>query len=100
MDLVNVVVGPIISGILFLLKIYSWILIIAIFLSWVRPDPYNPIVRFLNSITGPVFYKARQLLPFLKIGMIDLSPIAVFIFIRILQGLLIYIARNMGIIIR
>ncbi len=100
MNLVNVIAGPIISAILFLLKIYSWILIIAIFLSWVRPDPYNPIVRFLNSITGPVFYKTRQLLPFLRIGMIDLSPIAVFIFIRILQGLLIFIARNMGIIIR
>ncbi len=100
MSLVNVIAGPIISAILFLLKIYSWILIIAIFLSWVRPDPYNPIVRFLNSITGPVFYKTRQLLPFLRIGMIDLSPIAVFIFIRILQRLLIFIARNMGIIIR
>ena len=100
MSLTNVIAGPIISAILFLLKIYSWILIIAIFLSWVRPDPYNPIVRFLNSITGPVFYKVRQLLPFLRIGRIDLSPIAVFIFIRILQGLLVYIARNMGIIIR
>ncbi len=37
-----------------LLTVYFWILIIAAVLSWVNPDPYNPIVRFLRSVTDPV----------------------------------------------
>jgi len=88
----SAVFGPIFGAIFWMLKVYKWILIIGIFLSWVRPDPYNPIVRFIYSITEPVFAQARRLLPFLRIGMIDLSPIAVFVFIEIIMRLLVIVA--------
>ena len=71
-----------------ILEIYKWILIISIVLSWIRVDPYNPIVRILNSLTEPVFSRARKLLPFLRAGMMDFSPIAVFIAIMIIQHML------------
>ena len=100
MNVITAIVGPILQAIYSLLWIYSWILIISIFLSWVRPDPYNPIVRFLNSITAPVFYRARQLMPFLQLGMIDLSPIAVFILIRIIQSLIKVLGTYFNLIIR
>ena len=47
-----------------LLSLYFWIVIIAAVLTWVRPDPYNPIVRTLRTLTEPVFYRVRKWLPF------------------------------------
>jgi YggT family protein len=43
-----------------LLEIYKWVIIIAVLLSWVNPDPYNPIVRFLYSVTEPVLRPVRR----------------------------------------
>jgi len=57
-------------------------------LSWVNPDPYNPIVRFLNSITEPVLYRVRQLIPMSGVG-IDFSPIIVILAIIFLQSFLV-----------
>ena len=58
------------------LNLYMWVVIIAAFLSWVNPDPYNPIVRFLSSTTEPVLSWFRRRLP-LRMGGFDLSPIVV-----------------------
>ena len=55
------------------LTIYMWIVIISALISWVNPDPYNPIVRFLFSVTEPVFATVRRVLPFPYMG-IDFSP--------------------------
>jgi len=59
-----------------LLSIYMWIVIIGALISWVNPDPYNPIVRFLRGVTYPVFTWIRRRLP-LMVGGIDFSPILV-----------------------
>jgi YggT family protein len=67
------------------LTIYFWIVIISALLSWVNPDPYNPIVRALRSLTEPVFYKIKQMLPFLMMGGLDLSPIIVLLGIKFAQ---------------
>ncbi|BDQ36039.1 YggT family protein [Pseudodesulfovibrio nedwellii] len=65
------------------LTIYFWIVIISALLSWVNPDPYNPIVRFLRGVTEPVFYKIRRWLPFAVVGGFDLSPIVVILAIQV-----------------
>jgi YggT family protein len=70
------------------LEIYMWIIIIRALLSWVNPDPYNPIVQFLNSITEPVLYRVRQLIPMSGMG-IDFSPIIVILVIIFLQAFLV-----------
>ena len=70
-----------------LLSLYMWVIIIAALLSWVNPDPYNPIVRFLYRATEPVFAYIRRLLP-ISAGGIDFSPmIALFIIIFLRQFL-------------
>jgi YggT family protein len=73
--------GYILSGLGYtlhiLLNAYMWVVIIGALLSWVNPDPYNPIVRFLRSATEPLFYFIRRKLPFLRAGGIDFSPIAI-----------------------
>ena len=58
------------------LQLYMWVLIAGAVLSWVSPDPYNPIVRFINSVTEPVLYRVRRLLP-VSFGGLDFSPIVV-----------------------
>jgi YggT family protein len=70
------------------LAIYMWIVIIAALISWVNPDPYNPIVRFLFSVTEPVFARVRRLIPFAYMG-IDFSPLIVFLAIVFLQQFLV-----------
>ena len=68
-----------------ILELYMWIMIIRSLLSWVNPDPYNPIVQFLNSITEPVLYRVRQLMPMSGTG-IDFSPMIVILLIIFLQS--------------
>ena len=75
-------------------NVYIFIVIARALISWVNPDPYNPIVRFLH--TDPVLYRLRGLFPFLQVGAFDLSPVALLLLLSILQqlitGLLISLA--------
>jgi YggT family protein len=67
------------------LNIYMWLIIAQALLSWVSPDPYNPIVRFLYRVTEPVLSYVRRRLPVI-FGGIDFSPLlilAAIIFLRI-----------------
>jgi YggT family protein len=82
------VLGNLIEGVAkvldMVLTIYIWIIVIRALISWVNPDPYNPIVQFLYRVTEPVLRPIRRWLPFRNIG-IDFSPvvvIAVIIFIQ------------------
>lgn len=70
-----------------------WIIIIKALVSWVNPDPYNPIIRFLDDVTEPVLRKVRAIIPIGNIG-IDLSPIIVIFAIYILQMLFAYLEND------
>jgi YggT family protein len=70
------------------LNIYMWIIIARAVISWVSPDPYNPIVRFLYSVTDPVLLSIRRRLP-LSFGGIDFSPVVVILVIIFLQTFLV-----------
>ena len=71
-----------------LLNIYFWIVIIAAVLTWIEPNPYNPIVRFLYGVTEPLFEWVRDHLP-VFFGGFDFSPIVVIIAIQFVQQWLI-----------
>ncbi len=70
------------------LDVYKWIIIISALLSWVNPDPYNPIVRFLYSVTEPVLRPIRRLIGH-RLGPIDISPIVVILIIMFVQSFLV-----------
>jgi YggT family protein len=70
------------------LSLYMWIIIARAVISWVNPDPFNPIVRFLNSITDPVLYAVRRRIP-LFFGGIDFSPILVILAIIFVQSFVV-----------
>jgi YggT family protein len=65
--------------------LYWWIVLIAVLLSWVNPDPRNPIVRFLRSATEPVLWQVRRWMPFVVVGTLDLSPIVVLLAIEMVR---------------
>ncbi len=72
------------------LSLYMWIIIGRAVISWVNPDPYNPIVRFLTLVTEPVLYPIRRRLPrFGGLGGIDFSPILVILVIIFIQSFLV-----------
>jgi YggT family protein len=72
-----------------LLTLYWWVVIIAVVISWVNPDPRNPIVRFLHAATQPLFWQVRRWMPFVVIGALDLSPIVVLLGIEFLRMLIV-----------
>jgi YggT family protein len=70
------------------LTIYMWIIIAKAVISWVSPDPHNPIVRFLNNVTEPILYQIRRFIP-LYFGGIDFSPLIVLLAIIFIQAFLV-----------
>ncbi len=76
------------------LSLYMWAIIIRALLSWVNPDPYNPIVRFFYGITEPVLARIRRVLP--PIGGIDLSPLVAILAIVFLKQFLIPVLYDLA----
>ena len=72
----------------YVIEIYSWLIVIRALLSWVSPDPYNPIVQFIERATEPMLAPMRRLVPSHKIG-IDLSPLLAIVFLIFLRVFLV-----------
>ena len=72
----------------FALMALMWIVVARAVLSWVNPDPYNPIVRFIHKVTEPILHWIRSRLP-VSIGGIDFSPILVIMGIYFLRGFIV-----------
>jgi len=70
------------------LTIANWLIIIRALISWVNPDPYNPIVQFLYKATEPLLAPFRKIFPIYNVG-IDISPIFALIFIWFLKLFLV-----------
>jgi YggT family protein len=81
------------------LQAYFWIIIARAVLSWVNPDPFNPIVRFLYRVTEPVLRPIRHRLPTFSMG-IDLSPMVVILAIFFLDSFLISTLRELALSLR
>jgi len=81
------------------LDIYMWMIIINALLSWVNPDPYNPIVRFLHAVTEPVLRPIRRLIGY-RLGPIDIAPLVVVIAIVFIQKFLVSSLIELGIKIK
>ena len=81
-----------------ILLFFMWVIIARAILSWVSPDPYNPIVRFIHTVTEPVLFRIRALIP-VSFGGIDFSPIIVIMGVVFLRTFVVSsifrIARNL-----
>ena len=81
------------------LTIFMWIVIARAILSWVSPDPYNPIVRFIHNVTEPVLYQIRRRIP-LNFGGIDFSPIIILLAVIFLQQFVVQSLYEFAITLR
>src|SRR5438477_12727361 len=77
---------------------YIWIIIARAIISWVNPDPYNPIVRFLYRVTEPVLRPIRHRLPVTM--NLDLSPLVVLLALKIVEWVVVESLRDFAISIR
>jgi len=71
------------------ITIYIWIIIIAALFSFVRPDPTNPLVRFIYQITEPAFNWVRRKMPFVILSGMDLSPLVILLALQFVDTLLL-----------
>lgn len=72
-----------------ILTVLYWLILIRALISWVNPDPYNPIVQFLYKTTEPILDPIRRILPISFRFGIDISPIIAFLFIIFLKSFLV-----------
>ncbi|OGL60520.1 MAG: hypothetical protein A3J27_06365 [Candidatus Tectomicrobia bacterium RIFCSPLOWO2_12_FULL_69_37] len=82
----------------YVLTIYIWLIIIRALISWVNPDPFNPIVQILHRLTDPVLEPVRRRLP--DFGGLDVSPIVVLLAIFFLQSFLVTSLMDMARLLR
>lgn len=98
------VIGNLIQAVAVILDrvlwLYNAVVLVAVLVSWVRPDPFNPIVQILRSATEPVFDWVRRHVPFAVVGMLDLSPMAVFLMIWFLRMFLVSSLLDLGLRLR
>ncbi|PAF50633.1 YggT family protein [Helicobacter sp. 13S00477-4] len=73
-----------------LITLYIWVVIIATLISWVRPDPYNPIVQIFYKLTESVYEKIRKKIPLIYKG-IDFTPLIIIIILQFLDLTLVRI---------
>ena len=89
--LLDSLIFSIVSIIQIIITIFTWIIVITALLSWVNPDPYNPIVQILYKLSAPAYELVRKIPT--RIGSIDLAPL---IIILILQFISIFLGRLVG----
>jgi YggT family protein len=78
--------GGVIGIIVSLINIYMWIIIIRVLISWINPDPYNPIVQFLRGITDPALEAMRRIMPrFLWSTGLDFTPLLLILLLQVLM---------------
>jgi len=74
--MIDAFLGSIFTVILAVVSLYKWVIIISALLSWVKPDPYNPIVQMLHRLTEPAYALVRRFIPTV-FGGIDLAPLII-----------------------
>lgn len=72
-------------------QVYTWLLIIRILLSWIRHNPYQPVIRFIYEVTEPYLGLFRRIVP--PMGPVDLSPIVAFFVLQLLRQLVFSVLR-------
>lgn len=67
-----------------LVSLYKWVVVIRVLISWINPDPYNPIVQFLRGVTDPALDAMRRLVPqFMWSTGLDFTPLLLIIMLQV-----------------
>lgn len=86
------IIHQLIGFIAFGIRIYTFIIIARAIISWVQPNPYNPIVQLLYKLTEPVLFPIRKAMAKYMGGVgIDFSPIVVILLLNVLLRLIVWV---------
>ncbi len=72
--MIDALISSFLTIVVTVISLYKWVVIISAILSWVKPDPYNPVVQMLYRLTEPVYAKIRRVIP-TTFGGLDLAPL-------------------------
>lgn len=86
--MINAFLGSLLTLIVTIITLYKWVIIIDAILSFVRPDPYNPVVQLLHRLTAPVYKYIRKFIPTI-IGGLDLAPLILLFVLVFLENFLL-----------
>ncbi|SHI59954.1 YggT family protein [Desulfofundulus thermosubterraneus] len=75
-------------------QVYTWLIFIRIILSFIRHNPYHPLIRFVYEITEPVLGFFRRFIP--PVGMLDFSPLVAFFALELLRQVILNVIRALG----
>ncbi|MBE3587741.1 MAG: YggT family protein [Thermoanaerobacteraceae bacterium] len=75
-------------------QVYDWLIFIRIILSFIRHNPYHPLIRFIYEVTEPVLGFFRRFIP--PVGMLDFSPLVAFFVLELLRQLILNVLRMVG----
>ncbi len=78
-----------------IISIYIWVVIISALITWVRPDPFNPIVQILHRLTEPLYLRIRNYIPTV-FGGVDLTPIVVILLLQFIDLFLVKLLFNLA----
>lgn len=70
-------------------EVYIVLMFVRIVLSWIRHNPYQPVIKFIYEITEPVLAFFRRIIP--PLGVVDLSPIVAFFVMGLVKNFIIYL---------
>ncbi len=89
----NFIMIPVLQLLHTLITLYIIVVFVSAVLSFVRPDPYNPIVQTIHKLTEPVFGFVRKKIPFVVIGGIDLSPLVILLGLQFIDNIIMQLVR-------
>ncbi|MBE3584798.1 MAG: YggT family protein [Thermoanaerobacter sp.] len=75
-------------------QVYTWLIFLRIVLSFIRHNPYHPLIRFIYEITEPVLGFFRRFIP--PVGMLDFSPLVAFFALELLRQIILNLIRALG----
>ncbi len=79
----------------YVLVVYIWLIVARVLLSWINPDPYNPVVRFLCRMTDPLLFRIRRNVPMPRTGL-DFSPIIALVLITFIDIFVLKTTRDLS----
>lgn len=85
--MIDALISSIVTVLMSVIFLYKWVVIISALISWVRPDPYNPIVQMLYRLTEPAYSFIRRYIPTVVGGM-DLAPMILILILIFLETFL------------
>lgn len=77
-----------------LFSLFSLLIILRSFLSFIRPDPYHPAIQFIIQMTDPILEPLRRVIP--PIGMLDITPVVALILLQVIQQALVTMLISLG----